>query len=366
MSDSPYSLRRLGESLHAEGAHVIGLRLPGHGTAPAGLTSVDWRDMYAATVLAVDHLKATNPKAPLHLIGYSNGGGLAIHYAIQSLADEQLSTPDGIVLISPAIGVSPMARIAVWQGRLGNWIGLEKLAWNSIRPEYDPYKYNSFAVNAGHQVYQLTGEIDRDLAKMAGRQELDNFPPVVAFQSVVDATVSAPALIENLFSRLPERQDSPQHELVLFDINREPLVNNLIDGDPTSRVAEILHRGDHSFAITIFSNRDAPTKPPTTTRWQNGAASGPPETPAIPWPGGLYSLSHISLPFSPDDGLYGNQTASAGTADQPYRIGNLVLRGERGVLQIPASDQLRLRWNPFYPWLENRITEFVSWPTADN
>lgn len=34
MSDSPYSLRSFGQRLNAEGAWVIGLRLPGHGTAP--------------------------------------------------------------------------------------------------------------------------------------------------------------------------------------------------------------------------------------------------------------------------------------------------------------------------------------------
>ena len=31
MSDSPYSLRALGEALHEAGHHVVGLRLPGHG-----------------------------------------------------------------------------------------------------------------------------------------------------------------------------------------------------------------------------------------------------------------------------------------------------------------------------------------------
>ena len=247
MSDSPYSLRRVGESLQARGAHVIGLRLPGHGTAPVALTTVDWRDMKAATELAAAHLRESNPDAPLYLIGYSNGGGLAIHHAISSLRDEDLATPEGIVLISPAIGVSPMARIAVWQGRLGRLTGLEKLAWNSIRPEYDPYKYNSFAVNAGHQVHLLTRQIDRDLARMADKGELKEFPPVVAFQSVVDATVSAPALIENLFARLPQTESTQQHELVLFDINRDALVDHLIEGDPTERVADILLQRDPQF-----------------------------------------------------------------------------------------------------------------------
>jgi hypothetical protein len=41
-------------------------------------------------------------------------------------------------------------------------------------------------------------------------------------------------------------------------------------------------------------------------------------------------------------------------------LGNLVPRGERNVLQIPAADLLRLRWNPFYAYMETRLLEFVS------
>jgi hypothetical protein len=48
MSDSPYSLRNEAERLHAAGAQVLGLRIPGHGTAPVGLTRVRWQDMAAA------------------------------------------------------------------------------------------------------------------------------------------------------------------------------------------------------------------------------------------------------------------------------------------------------------------------------
>jgi hypothetical protein len=41
MSDSPYSVRSLAERLHASGASVVGLRVPGHGTAPSGLLRLD-------------------------------------------------------------------------------------------------------------------------------------------------------------------------------------------------------------------------------------------------------------------------------------------------------------------------------------
>jgi hypothetical protein len=41
------------------------------------------------------------------------------------------------------------------------------------------------------------------------------------------------------------------------------------------------------------------------------------------------------------------------------QLGNMDLRGERGILQIPAEDMIRLRWNPFYSYLERRLLEFV-------
>ena len=52
LSDSPYSMRALADTLYAQGYYVLALRLPGHGTVPAGLADVSWRDWYAAVELA--------------------------------------------------------------------------------------------------------------------------------------------------------------------------------------------------------------------------------------------------------------------------------------------------------------------------
>jgi hypothetical protein len=41
-------------------------------------------------------------------------------------------------------------------------------------------------------------------------------------------------------------------------------------------------------------------------------------------------------------------------------LGSLALRGERGVLKISPAAMLRLRWNPFYPYLEARTLEFLG------
>jgi hypothetical protein len=63
MSDSPYSLRTLGQTLNAAGATVLGMRMPGHGTAPSGLVEITWQDMAAAVRLAMRHLATRGRRA---------------------------------------------------------------------------------------------------------------------------------------------------------------------------------------------------------------------------------------------------------------------------------------------------------------
>jgi hypothetical protein len=65
----------------------------------------------------------------------------------------------------------------------------------------------------------------------------------------------------------------------------------------------------------------------------------------------------VAIPFPPDDSLYGGRPSPK---TQGLRLGNVALRGERGVLQVSASEMLRLRWNPFYPYVQQRVLEFVG------
>jgi alpha-beta hydrolase superfamily lysophospholipase len=236
LTDSPYSLRALGQSMHEAGANVLGLRIPGHGTAPAALASIRWEDMAAAVRLAARHVKQGAGDKPLYLVGYSNGGALAVEYVLAALQDKTLPRVDGVILLSPEIGVMGTARYAVWQGRLGYLLGLHKLAWVSVKPEYDPYKYGSFAVNAGDLAYQMTRHLQERITALRDAGNLADLPPILAFQSAADATVTASALIENLFVRLP----AAGHELVLFDINRMVEVDYLLNKDPRDTFLPLL------------------------------------------------------------------------------------------------------------------------------
>jgi pimeloyl-ACP methyl ester carboxylesterase len=353
MSDSPYSLRSIGQRLHASGAWVVGLRVPGHGTAPSGLVHMRWKDAAAAVNLAVRHLREKVGDRPLYLVGYSNGGALSVHYVISTLEDKELPPVNGLVLISPAIGVSEIAALAVWQARLGDFLGLDKLAWVDILPEYDPFKYQSFAVNAGDQVYRLTKEIQARFKALGPTGKLKQFPSVLAFQSVVDSTVSTDAVVLNLFNQLP----GGGHELVVFDINRHTEVERILTTDPKADLDSMFSDPGLRFTFSLVTNARG-DKPDIVLRQKRPDNSEIAEIPlGMKWPLGIYSLSHVALPFPIDDELYGNVDQK----DSPrITLGKLDLRGEKGALRISPSDMLRLRWNPFHPYIEQRILEFLQ------
>jgi alpha-beta hydrolase superfamily lysophospholipase len=353
LSDSPYSLRSIAQRLHASGATVLGLRLPGHGTSPSGLLEVRWQDMAAAVRLAVRHLAELEPGLPIYLVGYSNGAALAVEYALASLDEPRLPEVEGLVLISPEIGVTAAAALAVWQARLGLLLGLDKLAWNQILPEYDPFKYQSFAVNAGDLSHRLTGEIQRRVGAAAAAGRLVRMPPILAFSSVVDDTVLAPALAASLFNRLP----AGGHELVLFDINVRAEIEPLLRWRP-DEMLEALHQTAHAtYTLSLVTNVHARSPEVVERSWQPGQQISTETALGLQWPEDVYSLTHVALPFPPGDPLYGGQP------EQPspgIHLGQIALRGERNVLRISAAEMLRLRWNPFYPYLERRLVDFVG------
>ncbi len=363
MSDSPYSMRSIGQTLQQHGAYVIGLRVPGHGQAPSGLLDIRWEDMAAAVQLAVIELQHQYPDGPLYIVGYSNGGALAVQYALNSLADSALVAVDGLVLISPEIGISKLAALAFWQEKLGHLLGLEKLAWNSIQPEYDPWKYGSFALNAGKQAYRITAAIQRQLSQQAAAGTLQNMPRILAFQSVVDATVTAPALVSNLFDRLPVSaplaadDEAANHELVLFDINRNVQIEPLMLGNPSAWIDTMLHDRTLSYTLTLISNKDNTSELASAYNKPPGSEREVACDTTMAWPDDVYSLSHVSLPFPPDDPTYGSDDS---VKSPGIKLGSLALRGEKNILQVSSQDMLRLRYNPFYSYLEQRTLAFMN------
>jgi alpha-beta hydrolase superfamily lysophospholipase len=323
--------------------------------------------MAAAVRLAMRELQGKSVSVPLYIVGYSNGGALAVQYSLDSLTDESLKTVDGLILISPEIGISKIAVLAKWQERLGHLLGLEKLAWNALLPEYDPWKYGSFALNAGNQAYRITQEIQDQITAQAKEGTLGRVPPILAFQSVVDNTVTAAALVDNLFGRLPvisSQQSSSQrihHELVLFDINRYAEISPLMKENPSAWIEPMRKSDNPHFLLTLMSNESNDNKHVIAASRLPASSTVEKCDTGLLWPEDVYSLSHVALPIPPDDPVYGSDKAESSPG---IDLGHLALRGERGVLQVPAADMLRLRYNPFYSYFQRRMLVFMGLETA--
>jgi len=338
LTDSPYSLRSIGQFLAARGYHVVGLRLPGHGTAPAGLLRVEVEDLEAATRLAVRDLRARlGPDEPIVLVGYSNGAALAVGYALDARDDASLPRPARLVLISPAIGVTRLAAL----GRI------------RTEPEVDPFKYQSFPFHAAGVTQRLTSTLSRRIARLAQDGPVHGLPPVLAFVSTVDATVHADAVVDSLLARLAPAG----HELVLFDVNRLAVVQPLLVADPAPLTRRLVEQPQRPYALTLVTNASAGTLRVVERRWP-ALGTVPVERPVdAAWPRQVFSLSHVALPFPPDDPLYGY---AAGRSLQHVQLGNVEVRGEIGVLKVPAWMLMRQRSNPFHDYLLARVLQALG------
>jgi alpha-beta hydrolase superfamily lysophospholipase len=354
LTDSPYSLRSIGADLGAHGWHVVGLRLPGHGTAPSGLLGVEVEDLEAAVRMAMLDLRARlGPGKPIYIVGYSNGAALAVSYSLSVLEGQPLPRPAGLVLISPAIAVSPFAVVGRLRTGISELPGFSRAAWQVIEPELDPYKYQSFPFHAAGETHRLTSQLARRLERLAERGPIVEFPPVLAFLSTVDATIRAEAVVDVLLSRLA----GPANELVLFDVNRFATVQSLMVSDPGPLTQRLLAMPRRPFALAVVTNANPRTRWVKEMRADPGSGQQTERLLGLEWPATVFSLSHVALPFPPDDLLYGY---SAPEDAHRVQLGRVEVRGENGVLRVPGWMLTRQRSNPFHSYVLQRIEGFVA------
>ncbi|AHB07342.2 membrane protein [Pandoraea pnomenusa 3kgm] len=363
LTDSPYSLRHIGRRYRRDGFAVVAIRLPGHGTVPAGLTDATWEDWRAATRLAVREARALVPApAPLHLVGFSNGGALAMQFALDALENDTLARPDRLVLISPMIGITRFARFAGLAALPAFLPPFAKAAWLGIVPEFNPFKYNSFPVNGARQSYALTQALQAQIARMSRQGVLDGaLPPVLTFHSVLDFTVSTRAVVSALYEHLPANGS----ELVLFDINRSAKMTPFFRTAASDAMLRLLPSGRRSYRTTVITNagNDSPDMVAQVT--EPGSSETAARAIPFQYPPEIFSLSHVALPFPMSDTLYGLHP------DEPenygVHLGAMSVRGEVGFLVIGSDTFVRLSSNPFYPLMEQYIdglTGAVSQQTA--
>lgn len=355
LTDSPYSMRTLAEEFRGRGYHAIALRVPGHGTVPAGLTDVTWEDWLAAVRVAARDLHGRiGANKPLLLVGYSNGGALVLKYALDAVEGSVDPQASRIVLLSPMIGVPRFAWLARVISLLGPIPMFEKARWLDVYPEYNPFKYTSFPANAGLQTWRLTTTMQAQIARIAEAGRGQQLPPVLTFHSLVDATVSTPALVHAFYDVIADERS----ELVLFDINRSSGLVPFIQPDDAALVSRLTDNQPRRYRRTLVTNASPSALDVAERTVAPGATAVETRPLGLAWPRDVYSLSHIALPFPMSDPVYGRDDGPELPAT--IRLGILSPRGERAVLSVPSDTLMRLTCNPFFPYLSQRTSAWVS------
>jgi len=146
----------------------------------------------------------------------------------------------------------------------------------------------------------------------------------------------------------------PNSELVIFDINRFGTIKEMITDRYDGLLERIMDDPKPGFTLTVVTNKVADSIEMVARRLLPGGGRLDDRPLDAAWPQGVYSMTHVAIPFSPEDEIYGDRYQRA------PNLGAASPRGERGVLTIPVTMLMRLRHNPFFPYVEERIGDFLE------
>jgi hypothetical protein len=185
-------------------------------------------------------------------------------------------------------------------------------------------------------------------------------PPVLTFQSVIDFTVSTPAILAALYAFLPDNGS----EIVLFDVNRTVKFGPLLR--PSSHVAleRMTPITPQTYRFTAIANAGEDTDATVERSIAPGQLEAVVRPLDLPYPSGVFSLSHLAIPIPPDDPLYGTRPDPKSRLEFGLNLGALDARGERGALIVDQEFLTRLPSNPFFPYLLARVEEGIDRPPA--
>jgi hypothetical protein len=173
---------------------------------------------------------------------------------------------------------------------------------------------------------------------------------VTAFQSLVDSTVTAADLGTRLFKRLHARR----HELVVFDVNRSAWLASLIAPGPRHAFDQMRNVPALPFRLTVVGNRSDDSLEVVEWIREAGSREVVAHATGLAWPDGVFSLGHLAVPTPLDDPMYG-LTPRRPTDGLALPLGRGAPSGEAGALAVPLGQFARLRSNPFFPVIVDRI-----------
>jgi hypothetical protein len=178
-------------------------------------------------------------------------------------------------------------------------------------------------------------------------------PPVLTFQSVMDFTTSIHAVIHTLHGNLPNNGS----ELVLFDLNRSASYGPLMRPGTENILGEVLPSPPRHYPVSLVTNRSRLSREVTEVRVEAGSTRETRRDLNLAFPPGVFSLSHIALPFPLDDSLYGIEPQ--GPPEFGVHLGAIAPRGERNTLIVSLDALARISCNPFHELAMEKIAAVI-------
>jgi hypothetical protein len=146
----------------------------------------------------------------------------------------------------------------------------------------------------------------------------------------------------------------------LFDLNRNAKFGPLLRGDADTVLARLLPDAPRNFRTTVVTNVGRDSNQVLARTVEAGSAAETVRELGLSFPPGVFSLSHLALPFPLDDPLYGMQPDTR--EDYGANLGALATRGERGLLIVSIDSLARMSSNPFFDFVMQRIDEAIGKP----
>jgi hypothetical protein len=185
-------------------------------------------------------------------------------------------------------------------------------------------------------------------------------PPVITFQSVIDFTVSTPAILTGLYAFLPDNGS----EIVLFDVNRTLKFSPLLRQSSYVAVDRLTPSTPQTFRFTVIANANDDTDATVERSIAPGQLRAEVRPLNLLYPPGIFSLSHLAIPIPMDDPLFGMQPSPNTKGEYGYSLGAMDARGERGALIVDQDFLTRLPSNPFFPYLLDRVDDGINRPSG--
>ncbi|MFT6372635.1 MAG: esterase/lipase [Gammaproteobacteria bacterium] len=221
----PTEMRSLGDRLHKQGHHVLGVRLKGHGTSPWDLQDRNWQEWLDSVVRGFDIIKVFSQS--IHIIGFSTGGLLALmqaslhpHKKIKSVIS--ISAP--VEFKNKNLKFVPLLHHANRLARLIKSDGIMPFQPNTT--EHPDVNYQHIPVRALYQLQQLIGQLMSNPLKISAKVHL--------LQSKSDPVVE-PSSVESLYKHIEAKNKS----ITMINADRHGIVYQNID-DVQEKIADLI------------------------------------------------------------------------------------------------------------------------------